>query len=350
MCHRIKNKAGNALVDIIEVKVGLLGDPFPELFEICSGPETDVSGTPTVTVEARSSETLAEIIDRALPSLGLTLNEQARDFFMKRDGALPSMAGLCEFIAIGQYGDAPPLRLGRMLVTDQNGLIESHAYFSDVTFEQLVDAVDLGLIRGDPKSLYLLPGPPGGGGLEAWETFLSTLNTICTAYSLPGAIQATNVLVAKAYQRVTRGRQIAEAEAVGLSARQVTPDDIRVLLGCNQWTTAQVMRFLGVTENHAVGFLELFGYRQEANGRWQRGGTPEADMAVADTRLALCNQAEFLDPDLLPNTEDELQDAIKSYIDKVIRERIDYLIEHNEAPAAPAIDEVLSANPWEPPQ
>ena len=337
-------------MEIIEVEVGLLGDPFPELFEISGGLEVDGSGTQTITVEAHPSETLAQIIDRALPSLGLVLIEQARTFFMERDGALPSMASLCEYIAIRQYGDVPPLRLGRMLVTDSDGLIESHAYFSDVTFRQLVDAVDLGIIRGDPKGLYLLPGPPGGGGLEAWETFLGTLNTICTAYSLPGAIQATNVLVAKAYQRVARGRQIAETEAAKLNQRHVTPDDIRVLLGCNQWTTEQVMRFLGVNEDHAVGFLELFGYQCEADSYWRRGGIPEADMALADTQIALLNPADFVDSYPFPDTKNELDDLIKSRIDKIIRERVGYLIQHNEAPPASADDEVLSVGPWKPPQ
>jgi hypothetical protein len=337
-------------MEATEVAVELFRSPPVDLFQ-CRAIDHDGEASthmPKTIMMVKHSDTLGEILDRAADALGLQFTAEAREMYLKyRGGDLPAVSSVSACFGLASTGSEEPHLMDTVTVLDDQGRAVWGTRFDRVTYKELLNSVEAGLVEGDPRLLYLHPWPPGGGiGPESWKDFLDALDLIFQVYAIPGALWATNDLVGRLRRRLKRSRQAVEQQAVGLAERGARPEDVTALLERRRWTLGQTARLLGTDEQGAISWLKLLGFRPEDDGYWYAGSDAVSEMTRGDVQLALT------DPWLIlgtsgPVDEDKWGEIINARRVILATERVAYLVEHAAAPPPPDDSELVQR--WSPP-
>ena len=157
--------------------------------------------------------------------------------------------------------------------------------YESVTYGELVQAIDAGAMRGDPRRLYYVTYPAVGNGVI--PTFLEIAVGLKVIYdimqvtaTLEDNIGFGRRLLDAARGRVSTGRQAIETNATDWRQRGADPEAIREMLGEGPWDATTLAGLLDCSDQDAQAALWAFGFA-ERDGQWYRDGDDEAQVVRA---------------------------------------------------------------------
>jgi hypothetical protein len=266
---------------------------------------------PTVEVTGEETDTVGEVLRRAADEAGVVFPDWSDS------GVLPGVP----FVDFYREGHYPTLRRELALI-DSDGRLCFVWKWQEVTYRELLDAADAGLIQGDPRRPYLLFQPGIGNGLlvdwqtlvTAWIAFWYVLDKIDIALGVgERAKKALDTLRG----RTREAPQVLEGLYAEWQERGARPDNLDELLGERPWHLDDLADLLGCTVDQAEAFLLGAGYAaSHQTGLYSRAADAEAEL-------------------LHGNLEFVIQTAMtarRDAIDDVLRRRLERFLEAGNAP------------------
>jgi hypothetical protein len=209
------------------------------------------------------------------------------------------------------------------LLDDHDEAIFGVTDFTLIPYGQVVRSAEAGLIRGNPRRLYIIRQVPQGDvfGLD-WQTFLEVyfaIRTVLDAVSTPGEIKERTE---SATRIVRRGLAAARRHAPHWGQRKGTPSRLRKLVQTRDWSSDQLSKILACPEDDLADVLALLGFTRDASdGAWRQRRRNEEP--------------------LLADLEDEVREGdygdVYSDIDKqrLLQDRVSEIVRHGRERVAP---------------
>jgi hypothetical protein len=190
--------------------------------------------------------------------------------------------------------------------------------WGDVKIGQVFASAERGLIKGDPRRPYAFVLPQVGNGtlpgFAQLVNMLEVLKQVAEILALPGGVAATYYL---ARGRPDNAVQVVEARARDWTERGLDPYALDEWLDDHPWLPDEVAAALACTTYQAEAILWVLGFSRAASGLWRREESPEAATLAGIRRLLISTAAP---------------DAADPRLASELRRRLEYLIEHDEAP------------------
>jgi hypothetical protein len=252
---------------------------------------------PKVSLEVEASETLYQILHRALRDSRIRLPDYV-------DPDRPPLAWV--LLYTDREAPTPDDFIYEMTLVDDDGRARWAVPYREVTFGQLVRAAEAGTVAGDPRRLYLILLPPQGDGVMAtWSVLLEGLriaqHVLEMMATAGGAIAFGKFVLDQARQRIGNGRQTIQAHYLDWSERGARPDNFAAMLGVGPWHGADLAQLLGCSLDEAQAILWVYGYEQAASGLWRRGESETAQL------VGMVNDDVALTQAWNPNSNFELE-------------------------------------------
>jgi hypothetical protein len=251
------------------VQIALVGDPANPGDRI---PESEWAKSwnehPRLDFGVEDRETLASIVERALPAFGVDLS--------KRDIAPVHIVDVVLYR--GEDELTRPLA-GTFSVVDDDGRVLWSAYdLRLIPYEQLRRSVDAGAIEGDPERLYLILKEPVGDGIGVdWPTLVEAVKLMWAiadhVATAGGAAWALKAIGGALRERLRRGEHAVAENAHRWAQRGAWPGTFARFLRRETWSSTTLADLLGCSVEDAEALLGLFGFAySDEDGLWHKEG------------------------------------------------------------------------------
>lgn len=239
---------------------------------------------PKVVLEVEPSETIHDVLTRALHDSGIRLP----DYVDPEDPPI-------SWILFREEGVAPAYRrfVHELVIADDDGRARWGVHYKSVTYERLLRSAGAGTIQGDPRQAYLILYPPAGNGAMAtWSALLEGLRIaqhVLEAMATAGGAAAFGKLVLDtARDRLRNGREVLQDRYLEWDERGARPDNFERFLGLGPWHSTDLAERLGCSDAEAEAILWSYGYAPAASGVWRRDGDDAARLVhMVNDDLAL---------------------------------------------------------------
>ena len=272
----------------MEVTVALIGNPAKagELDEDEWNSGKPFADRPTVRIAARTDETLAVVMRRAVEHFNARY----------QDGHSFWPAFISFYDPRDDWGYSWNLRT-TLDVVDSTGKAIWNRHWYEVKVGDLLLAAESGLLREDPSRWYLVLVQPMGNGfftdwssvVAAWFIFEKLLSFLADAHGTSAAISN---LLSKFRQRAGDFPELLDRHAVDWTDRGAAPPDLQRLMYFDSWDASSLSRLLGCSMNEVEAILWAHGYTYDiVDGVWRRSQTPES--AFLAESATVINNVEF---------------------------------------------------------
>lgn len=213
-------------------------------------------------------------------TLGSVLQRAAEYWAVQSDHGAP----IDSVASIDFHDPARPLQLrGELALLDPDGRVRWTWQWQDVTYRQLFEAHDAGLLPGDPHEPFLLLQPGIGNGMLAdwqtlitvWEAFWYVLERVA---AVGGAAAGAKMVVDRLRERTEKAPSVVRDHYAEWRRRGARPDNVNALLGERPWHADDLARRFGCTLAEAEAFLLGAGYGKAPSGLYRRGQDAEAEL------------------------------------------------------------------------
>jgi hypothetical protein len=286
-----------------------------------------------VSIAVEASTTLGSIVDAAADLLGVQLGPAWAS------SSSPSREILG--VWFDQPGEIHPAVMAEFTLADANGQASWQHCWAQVTYGDLQRAAEAGLVDGDISRLYFRPRPQQGTpGAGEWQQFLQALELAWRVFEGVGVAYGSSVAVKAGLRRLHRGMESVRRRWHEWQRRGATPYRVELLLIQRNWSTDEVAALLGCDLSEAEAICGLFGLARDSRSkRWQQGNDPVAVLLAGNLEVMLWDEATF----------GATREKAAEQRMKILRERLEYLAKHGNAPPKPDYGEVVEGG-WEPPQ
>jgi hypothetical protein len=214
-----------------------------------------------VQLQVSPDDTLAQVVDRAAARLGIP-------------GDVPAAFHDPERNAIGRTSDTVTL-------VDSDGRATWMHPFAEVTYRQLLESAEAGVLEGDPRRLYLDTKPGiGNGPVPDWETIKAIWDALDFVLGAIGAVTTLNEARKRLAARLRRSAQDAsqaiEQHSGDWESRRGDPHVLHQWLGDRVWSSADLASALGCSEPEAGAVLWSFGFTHSPSCVWRRSEDEES--------------------------------------------------------------------------
>jgi len=244
-------------------------------------------------------ETLATIIDRAALDFGLTIDPAIGDLDVDWTGDPTQVARHLSSVGLGDGTPEGFVATSNVCIRDELGRVIWWVDFREVTYDQLVDSVEVGFSDGDPSDLIIEPYPPAGGDFFVGDitTFLVIAETLVLALiQLKDAADTADWIkqgFTLARARLRGGAKSVGTHATELEGRNGSAARISQLLLIPR-TSGQFAELLGMTVMQVEALLYGWGYEPGLDGRWRVGESSAAVLVRTVVRIAEANPLDLV--------------------------------------------------------
>lgn len=293
-----------------------------------------------VNLEVDETVAVGEILDRAAAELGIYVSDAYYQPPSLR--VADNVSGVAFFRDSedeGRNGD------GAMTCTvlDDDGTVRWNQPILKLPIGRLIDASEHRLLDGNPRKIYLIPHPPGGGafGEIDWAYVLAGLsfvwNFLATFDGAVGGIERLRRIFNSAVRSIGRlkDRWISHHGDLG--------DVYELVEGRPAWQEDELAGLLGCSRSDLSDLLPAFGLVPGGDGMWQRDNSAIAARSRAITLTILCAVSSGLVTDADGQAFRALLTTVTNMETPPSPEEISELVNQT-------IRETPDEQPWEPPQ
>jgi hypothetical protein len=168
-------------------------------------------------------------------------------------------------LAVGSSADTAS-EIGQGFTVTSDGRVRSTFDVASEPFADLLRAYELGLIGGDPRSVYVWRTPSSAGvGGAAWDFFSDAIKVLGAI----GGTYAGSEVIAKAIAAFRRTAEVLIRHQEGLQEHGFAPPDVLRLAARRRWTATDLAAALDMTVEEVVILLEGLGFEQALDGTLQ---------------------------------------------------------------------------------
>jgi hypothetical protein len=227
---------------------------------------------PRAALDVAPTTTLGDVLNQAAAELGVAAHRWEPEGRPVEAWAIRPVSEAVSEVAF--YDDAEADEgLHRKFITapvlNSEGQVVWGTRVTDSTMGSLIEAAHHGLIKGDPRKIYLFPSDPAGDFANlAWEQIAVALLAVETILARIGGVADGVSALTSVWQA---GCRVIVGLREKLKKRGGTIGDVQEVADTREiWDAETFAKFIGCSASEAETLFPLLGLSQDTDGQWIR--------------------------------------------------------------------------------